>query len=245
MKRRSMARSGFRPQEHLSDFSRTSPGPRSGWREKAGFTLAELLAAGLVFGLVALAMGLFLVFAVERTEEGEAGAQLQRNSWLLAEALRRAVESAREVQVPAYGETAGENSFTALFPSEPFGDENRNGSWDSTGATGPCAPRECFEDLNRNGTWDINPYPAVSFRLRAQMLEVQEGDGQWREFLENRYGEPGLSSVRVEEFRIFRPEASDSRLWRIRAVIRDDRGSLTESSKQLRKAVEILVRQRS
>ncbi len=165
-----------------------------------GFTLVELLAAGMVFGLVALAMGLFLVFAVERTSEGEARAELQRNGWLLAEALRRAVEAAREVKVPALGESAGESSFTALFPPEPFVDENRNGLWDSAGATGPCAPRECFEDLNKNGVWDSSPFPSVSFRLRAEVLEVREGEGEWKEFLENRYGEPGLSSVRLEEF---------------------------------------------
>lgn len=210
-----------------------------------GFTLVELLAAGMVFGLVALAMGLFLVFAVERTSEGEARAELQRNGWLLAEALRRAVEAAREVKVPALGESAGESSFTALFPPEPFVDENRNGLWDSAGATGPCAPRECFEDLNKNGVWDSSPFPSVSFRLRAEVLEVREGEGEWKEFLENRYGEPGLSSVRLEEFRVFRPQASDPRLWRMRAVIRDDRYSATDSQDHLRRAVEILVRQRS
>lgn len=219
-----------------------------GWlclEDPQGFTLVELLAAGLVFGLVALAMGLFLVFAVERTAEGEARAELQRNGWLLAEALRKELEAAREIRVPALGEPAGENSFTAIFPPEPFADENRNGLWDSSGATGPCAPRECFEDLNRNGAWDQAPYAPVSFRLRAEMLEVREGEGEWREFLENRYSEPGLSSVRVEEFKVLRPLASDPRLWRIRTVIRDDRGSSADSPEQLRRAIEILARQRS
>lgn len=225
--------------------TKASLSPHPHCEGESGFTLVEVLAAGLVFGLVALAMGLFLVFAVERTSEGEARVELQRNAWLLGQVLRKTAEAAREIRVPADGESAGENSFTALFPPEPFGDENRNGGWDSTGATGACAPKECFDDLNRNGTWDSNPYPAVSFRLMAGALEVREGEGQWREFLENRYEEPGLSSVRVEEFRVFRPQATDPRLWRMRVVIRDDRGSATDSPDHLRKTVEILVRQKS
>ncbi len=245
MQKSLMGESCFEPRGDLGISTRVRKRDWSGLKEQRGFTLVELLAAGMVFGLVALAMGLFLVFAVERTSEGEARAELQRNGWLLAEAFRRAVEAAKEVRVPAAGESAGENSFTALFPPEPFWDENRNGIWDSTGATGACAPRECFEDLNKNGIWDSNPFPSVSFRLREEVLEVREGEGEWKEFLENRYKEPGLSSVRVEEFRVFRPQASDSRLWRIRAVIRDDRGSATDSPDHLRRAVEILVRQRS
>ncbi len=219
-------------------------GPKSPVMHARGFTLVELLAAGMVLGLVALAMGMFLVFAVERSAEAEARAELQRNVWLLSEALRRTVEAAGEIRVPALGESEGESSFTALFPPEPFQDENRNGLWDSSGATGPCAPRECFQDLNRNNTWDADPYPAVSFRLRAEVLEVREGEGEWREFLENRYGQPGLSSVKVERFQIIRPQSSDPKLWLMRAVIKDDLGTPTESAKHLRRSFEILVRQR-
>jgi type II secretory pathway component PulJ len=210
-----------------------------------GFTLVELLAAGAVFSLVALAMGLFLLFTVERTAEGEARAELQRNASLLAHALRRALEGAQEIRVPALGEAGGEDSFTAIFPSEPFLDENRNGQWDSSGAGGPCAPQECFEDLNRNGLWDASTSPPLSFRLRGGALEVREGEGQWKEFLENRYGSLGGSSVQVEEFRISHPDSSDAGLWLIRALIRDDRGSAGDPTDDLRRAVEILVRQRS
>lgn len=210
---------------------------------RGGFTLVELLVAATVFSVVGLAMGMFLVFAVQRSSQGEASSELNRNARLLAQVLRSSVAGASSIQVPAQGE-AGEDSFSAIFPAEPFLDENRDGKWDPTGATGVCSPSECFDDQNGNGIWDPEARPRVSFRLNGGRLEIREGDGDWIPLLEERYGEASSSSVWVERFTV-RRQMENPALWSIRAVMRDDLRTPSDPADDLRRTIEILVRQGS
>jgi prepilin-type N-terminal cleavage/methylation domain-containing protein len=176
--------------------------PLSGAAER-GFTLTELLVAALVFGVVGLAMGSFLLFTVQREERGIAAAELQRNGSLLMQAVTGSIRAGKSggVTIPADGELPADpaSSVTIRFPAEPYDDENLDGQWNDSGATGLCAPRECFRDLNGNGRWDPEVTSVRSFRLSGGKAQERVGeDGAWMEFLENRYGESsGMSSVRV------------------------------------------------
>ena len=213
--------------------------------EERGFTLMELLAAAMVFGLVGLAMGTYYLFSVQRVEEGASRAEQQRNGSLALQVMADAIRGARKVEIPVAGGPPGSSSsFSAHFPAEPFVDENLNGTWDPTGAVGPCSPAECFQDLNGNSVWDSEVRPAKSFRVSGGQLEVREGEGTWSRFLENRYGETGTSSVWMDELS-FIQDTQDPNIIHIRFVLRDDRQTPATPGDDLRQAFELRVRRQS
>jgi type II secretory pathway component PulJ len=214
--------------------------------DEGGFTLMELIAAAFVFSVVGLAIGAFYVFTVQRVEEGVARARLQRNGSLVLRALGSAIRSAETIRIPAVGESAGGSSVTAVFPPEPFEDHNLNGTWDSEGAEGVCAPQECFQDQNGNGAWDARVSPDRSFRLHEGRLEVREGnDGsEWSAYLDDVYPEPGSSSAWMEAWNdlplVGEDESDAGALW-IRFSLRDDRRTPEEGWDDVNQAFELLV----
>jgi prepilin-type N-terminal cleavage/methylation domain-containing protein len=229
---------------HPRERERTSLGlsMASGFRDHRGFTLMELIIAALVFSLVGLAIGSYYVFSIQRVEEGFARAELQRNASLVVQALGDKIQEAFAYQIPAEGEGSSQSSITIDYCPEPFDDENLNGQWDASGAKGPCAPSECFQDLNGNNTWDVEVNAARSFRLNGDRFEMRAGDisAPWEVYLDDRYPEPGVSSVHMDEL-TFSPDAQDVNSIDIRFVLRDDFRTSSDGRDDLRQAFELRV----
>ncbi|MEM2983398.1 MAG: hypothetical protein QXH17_09590 [Candidatus Bathyarchaeia archaeon] len=201
-----------------------------------------------MFTIAGLAVGYFYVFVLQNSREGNAEIELQRNGLLAIEEMAKNIREGITCSIPADGEPAeSRNSITIYFPPEPFTDENHNNSWDSTGATGGCAPRECFTDINGNGQWDSEIKPPISFRLAGNAIEYrihQEGLS-WEKLLDNRYGySSGRSSVFVksDELKFERDEEDQFKIT-IRLTIRDDMKTEREDD-DLIKNFLITVRQR-
>ena len=205
---------------------------------RRAFTLLEILVAATIFSVVALAMGLFMVGVTSRTAEGERIVELERDAHMLVESLRRTFIEAMEIHIPADISGAGPESFTAIFWPEPFMDENRNGVWDSIGASGPCSPMECFEDLNGDGIWSPELRPPVSFWKDAVgRLLVSEGGGG----LASQYFDPE-KGYRLEEFSV----SGDKSTWVVRFTLVAPSSSLTPGGgNDLKKTVQFSLPRRA
>jgi len=211
-----------------------------GCRSQRAFTLLEILVAATIFSVVALAMGIFMVGVTSRTAEGEKIVEFERDAHMLAESLRRTFLEAMEVHIPADISGAGPESFTAIFWPEPFLDENRNGVWDSIGASGPCSPMECFEDLNGDNIWSPELRPPISFwkDVAGRLLVSEGGSG-----LATYYFDPE-KGYRLEEFSLSSPQEKNQ--WLIRFTLVVPGSSLTPGGgNDLRKTVQLSLPRRA